>query len=134
MPWVCNECGIVKEVKIHGYQFGGRILKDVYFLATYDDKDKLVEVKIHPDYDDGYWHDLNTKKWLKEAKSYASDSADYEDCAKCNDEVVLDPIDDEGNPILEAHKFTKYVEVPPSNFVSKLEIEKQKMLDDDTNS
>jgi hypothetical protein len=56
------------RVKFHGYDFGDRILEDVYFQADIIDG---VVSNVAPDNPNcRYWDGLNHAKWLKEAKEF----------------------------------------------------------------
>lgn len=56
------------RVKFHGYDFGDRMLEDVYFQA--DIVDGVVS-NVQPDNPNcRYWAGLNHAKWLKEGKEH----------------------------------------------------------------
>jgi hypothetical protein len=57
------------RVKFHGYDFGDRILEDVYFQADIDNG-QVSNVAIDPASDGYYWDDLNQSKWLRLAKEH----------------------------------------------------------------
>jgi hypothetical protein len=70
-----------KVFLINGYNFGDRLLEDVYFEVKFKGN-KVLSVKVEKDSKD-YFSELNQKKWLKEAKEYA------ESVLKTGDEVEV---------------------------------------------
>ncbi len=57
---------------IDGYSVGDRLLEDVGFEVSFSPKtEKVTKVVVEKDSED-YFEDLNTKKWIKEVKDYAS--------------------------------------------------------------
>jgi hypothetical protein len=86
----CDIHGPQSELIFDGYDFGDRLLEGVLFIARFNGKE-LVDVRIHPDYDNDYWIGLDKKYWLHQAKE--SISADpYGQCIipNCKQDVTFD--------------------------------------------
>lgn len=70
----CEKCGDIKSASVHGYDFGDRLLEDVYFEFDLVDG-KPVNVRTEESAVD-YMDDLNEAKWLKAAAEYIQDVLD----------------------------------------------------------
>jgi hypothetical protein len=64
--------------RINGYDFGDRILEDVYFDIEVDTLENLqvTSVKVAPDAA-SYFKQLNQELWLEAAKDSAEDMLEY---------------------------------------------------------
>lgn len=69
-----------EPVYVNGYDFGDRLLEDVYFeIKIVNNKAKCVGVREE---DKDYMSDLNEKKWIKAATDYANDTDLFQDLDK----------------------------------------------------
>jgi hypothetical protein len=76
-----------KKALVDGYSFGDRLLEDVYFVISINDKGKL-EATTHKDSKD-YVQTLNEKMWLKQALEYAERNDMFTDLKQTSNELVL---------------------------------------------
>jgi hypothetical protein len=83
----CDNCGELEYVLMDGYSFGDRLLERVMFEVRKNNNTDF-QVNIDKESED-YFNTLNKKKWLKEAKDYASKN-DIFTCPKCGDDVAFD--------------------------------------------
>ena len=81
----------INKAYIDGYQFGDRLLEGVIFEVTVNKTGKDVNIKCVDGAD--YFNDLNTKKWIKEAKKAAlwneGESLSFDKSCRYAGEVVL---------------------------------------------
>lgn len=88
MKFDCETCGKIDEAEFDGYPFGDRLLEGVKFVAKKHD-DGTCEVRPKSSDDTTYLQSLNTKRWMKEAKTFA-ESNDIFICPVCGSDVVPD--------------------------------------------
>lgn len=81
----CETCGEVDHVRIYGYEFGDKILEDVWFKVRITGKKWSAEVAEESK---SYFATLNTKLWLRRAVEHARD-LDIAICPKCSGEIAI---------------------------------------------
>ena len=92
MKFDCEKCGKIDVELIDGYHIADRLLEGVMFeVRRNEDGTCIVNVvKKHA----AYFNDLNTVKWLGEAKAYAERNwhDDIFTCPRCKRDVVPDDL------------------------------------------
>ena len=88
----CDKCGELDHVLVHGYDFGDRLLEDVWFKVK-DEGGHPKAMGVTPECQE-YFDDLNTGKWLGACEAFC-EHLDLATCPKCRGEVVV-----WGNPIV----------------------------------
>lgn len=87
-----NDQPYTGTIRANGYDFGDKLLEDVFFQADVTDGDiDLSTVRVDPNAAD-YFSGLNQKKWLKEATSFFT-SYDAFETADGKDDIFLDDPD-----------------------------------------
>lgn len=84
----------VKEAYMNGYWFGDRLLEDVIFKVAVNAAGDDIIIECSDGLD--YFNDLNTTKWLKEAKKHLMEFPDdlsiTPDCSQtCEVELINHP-------------------------------------------
>lgn len=86
MDLKCNNCGKVPHVLVHGYDFGDRLLEDVWFMVE-DVDGKPSVIGVTPDCED-YFSELNKDMWIDACQTYC-EHLDVAMCPKCPRDIIV---------------------------------------------
>lgn len=93
MQFNCISCGKLDFVLFNGYSVGDRLLEDVMFRVRVDDQRKYsVDVSLGSR---AYFAQFNEQVWLDKVLSYVTNRSDFLACPTCNDDVSVDPWNEE---------------------------------------
>lgn len=79
---------------VHGYNFGDKLLEDVFFKITINGTKFKAEVSRPDDYTSG----LNMGKWEKEAEKYSGSEDTFQETEKGGEDVWVEDVEGNINP------------------------------------